>query len=73
MLTNRQKFELICQVTAVAINKLLVAQLRGEQEIRDRRLPDYRKMYFDLYGETESVRRILQNSLRETDGHENRL
>lgn len=50
-----------------------MAQLRGEQEIRDRRLPDYRKMYFDLYGETENVRRILQNSLRETDGHENRL
>ncbi len=73
MLTFEQKFERICQVTAVVINKLLMAQLRGEQEIRDRRLPDYRKMYFDLYGETENVRRILQNSLRETDGHENRL
>ena len=73
MLSNKQKFELLYRTCAIVTRKILVVQLRGEHYRDEARMPDYRKMYRDLFQETTYIRRMLINALLETQDKENHL
>lgn len=73
MLSNKQKFELLYRTCAIVTRKILVVQLRGEHYRDKARMPDYRKMYCDLFQETTYIRRMLINALLETQDKENHL
>ncbi len=73
MLSNKQKFELLYRTCAIVTRKILVVQLRGEHYRDETRVPDYRKMYCDLFQETTYIRRMLISALLETQDKENHL
>ena len=73
MLSNKQKFELLYRTCAIVTRKILVVQLRGEHYRDETRMPDYGKMYCDLFQETTYIRRMLINALLETQDKENHL
>lgn len=73
MLSNKQKFELLYRTCAIATRKILVVQLRVNTTAMKTRMPDYRKMYCDLFQETTYIRRMLINALLETQDKENHL
>lgn len=73
MLSNKQKFELLYQTCAIATRKILVVQLRGEHYRDETIMPDYMKMYCDLFQETTYIRRMLISALLETQDKENHL
>ena len=77
MLSSKQKFELLYRTCAIVTRKILVGervvQLRGEHYRDEARMPDYRKMYCDLFQETTYIRRMLINALLETQDKENHL
>ena len=73
MLSNKQKFELLYRTCAIVTRKILVVQLRGEHYRYETRMPDYRKMYCDLFQETTYIRRMLISALLETQDKENHL
>ena len=69
MLSNKQKFELLYRTCAIVTRKIL----RGEHYRDETRMPDYRKMYCDLFQETTYIRRMLISALLETQDKENHL
>lgn len=73
MLSYKQKFESLYRICAIATRKILVVQLRGEHYRDETRMPDYRKMYYDIYTESENIKRILINALLELQDKENHL
>ena len=73
MLSNKQKLELLYGSCAIVSRKILGVHLLGEHYRDETRMPDYRKMYCDLFQETTYIRRMLISALLETQDKENHL